>query len=258
MAKLTPEYVIASLVQRGVPLHVAQGVVMNFQDESGLNTGIQEKAPLSGRGGFGLAQWTGPRRIALEDYARSQGKSIDDPDVQLDFFMHENQTVEAPAWKQVLSAPTAQEAAVAFVNKWERPASQHAASRTARYMGQGPGEGAGHFGGTGLGTPADVSDSPSESAGGPGTTLGTPAATPVAAADKEKKPWWQKVLGGLGEAGATSFGGPQQAIAPLAPSPGAAVVQSQPMSPVNPQMEELKRQQLAEAMARLNAGKLWG
>ena len=45
MARLNPEYVVAALMQRGVPQHVAQGVVMNFQDESGLNTGIQEASP---------------------------------------------------------------------------------------------------------------------------------------------------------------------------------------------------------------------
>src|SRR4030095_10667783 len=148
------------------------------------------------------AQWTGPRRIALEDYARSQGKPIDDPEVQLDFFMQENQGPEAPAWKAVMSAPTAQDAAVAFVNKWERPASRHAAERTARYTGQGPGEGAGHFGGVGLGAPINTVDSPSE--GGSrfgGTGLGIPAAT-----EKAKQPWWKKMLGDMA-GGATNFGG---------------------------------------------------
>jgi hypothetical protein len=258
MARLTPDYVIASLVQRGVPQHIAQGVVMNFQDESGLNTGIQEKAPLSGRGGFGLAQWTGPRRVALEDFARSQGKRIDDPDVQLDFFMQENQGPEAPAWKAVMSAPTVQDAAVAFVNKWERPTSRHAAERSARYMGQGPGEGdAGRFGGTGLGTPVNMADSPSE--GGArfgGTGLGTPAVA-TADADKKKRPWWKKMLGDVA-AGATNFGGGGAAPAPLAPSPGAAVSQLQPVSPVNPQQQEMQRQMLAQALARLNQGTLWG
>ena len=78
MPRLSPQEVVAGLVKRGVPQHVAEGVVMNFQDESGLNTGIQEKAPTSGRGGFGLAQWTGPRRVALETYAAYQGKPIDE------------------------------------------------------------------------------------------------------------------------------------------------------------------------------------
>ena len=59
------------LVARGMPEHIADGFVMNFKDESGLNPGINEQAPIvpGSRGGFGLAQWTGPRRKALEAYA---------------------------------------------------------------------------------------------------------------------------------------------------------------------------------------------
>ena len=34
------------LISRGLPDHVADGFVMNFQDESGLNPGINEAAPV--------------------------------------------------------------------------------------------------------------------------------------------------------------------------------------------------------------------
>ncbi|RVB05686.1 phage tail tip lysozyme [Mesorhizobium sp. M7A.F.Ca.CA.004.02.1.1] len=131
--RLTQEQVVAGLTKRGVPTHVAQGVAMNFGDESGLETGIQEKAPASGRGGFGLAQWTGPRRVALESFAAAQGKSLDDGNMQLDFFMEENAGAEASAWSKVMAAPTPQAAAVAFVNHWERPRADLAAQRTAKY-----------------------------------------------------------------------------------------------------------------------------
>jgi hypothetical protein len=64
------------------------------------------------------------------------------------------------------------------------------------------------------------------------------------------------MLGDLGN-GASSFGDlKQQPIAPIAPNPAAAVVRGEPMSPVDPQAEERKRQMLAEAMARLNSGRL--
>src|SRR5262245_41324738 len=111
MARLPPGQVVDALVARGVPQHAAQGEVMNFMDESGLNTGIQDLAPTSGRGGYGLAQWTGPRRVALEEYARAQGKPVNDLDVQLNYFMHENLGPEAAAWKAVMASPTAQDAA---------------------------------------------------------------------------------------------------------------------------------------------------
>jgi len=152
--KLTRDQVVASLVARGVPEHVAQGVAMNFQHESGFDTGIQEIAPTSGRGGFGLAQWTGPRRIALEDFAKAQGKRIDDPDVQFDFFMRENAGPERGAWATVMNAPDAQTAAINFVKNWERPATVNLNRRIAQYQGDSPSEGGARFGGEGLGDPA--------------------------------------------------------------------------------------------------------
>lgn len=133
-----PGEILAGLIRRGVPAHVAQGVLMNFRDESGYNTGIQERAPTAGRGGYGLAQWTGPRRVALEQFAKGQGKPADDLDVQLDYFMSENQGPEARAWKQVLAAPNANQAAVSFLNNWERPAAGNAERRAARYAQAGP------------------------------------------------------------------------------------------------------------------------
>jgi len=100
-----------------------------------------------------------------------------------------------------------------------------------------------------------VQHPPTATVGQPGPAkLGTPAATD---ADEEKQPWWKKMLGDMA-GGATNFGEVgKSAAAPLQPSPGAAVNQLQPMSPVNPQQEELKRQMLAQAMARLNQGVLW-
>jgi hypothetical protein len=135
--QLTEEQVVNALVQRGVPVHAAQGVAMNFRDESGLRTDINEGQPISGRGGFGLAQWTGPRRNALESFAASRGTAASDPNTQFDFFMMENQGPERGAWERVVNSATPQEAAVNFVNHWERPAAQHAASRTAKYSGVG-------------------------------------------------------------------------------------------------------------------------
>lgn len=122
-------------MQRGVPLHVAQGVAWNFQDESGLNSGINEVNPRAGRGGFGFAQWTGPRRVNLENYAASRGRPASDPDTQFDFFMQENAGPEASAWARVMNTSTPQEAAAAFVDHWERPAKEHEQARIAKYMG---------------------------------------------------------------------------------------------------------------------------
>lgn len=129
------------LKARGLPEHVANGFIANFKDESNLNPGINEASPVvpGSRGGFGLAQWTGPRRKALEAFAASQGKPVDDLDVQLDFLMTELSGSEAGAGAAIMSAKNAPEAAAAIVNNFLRPAEQHRASREAEYLGMDAG-----------------------------------------------------------------------------------------------------------------------
>ena len=135
----TPEGIKAGLVARGMPEHIAEGFVMNFQDESGLNPGINETSPLvpGSRGGFGLAQWTGPRRKALEAFAAEKGMPVSDPGVQMDFLMTELQGPEAGAWAKISGAQNAGEAGAAIVNDFLRPAEEHRASRAAEYLGGG-------------------------------------------------------------------------------------------------------------------------
>lgn len=125
------------LIDRGMPEHVADAFVMNFRDESGLNPGINEAAPLvpGSRGGFGLSQWTGPRRRNLEAFAQQRGAPVADPDLQLDFLMQELNGPEKAAWQAIQQAPDAPTAAAAIVNKFLRPAEEHRARREAKYLG---------------------------------------------------------------------------------------------------------------------------
>jgi len=51
----------------GLSPEQAAGVVGNLGAESGLRA-VQELRPVRGRGGFGWAQWTGPRRLAFEQW----------------------------------------------------------------------------------------------------------------------------------------------------------------------------------------------
>lgn len=128
------------LVKRGLPEHVAKGFVMNFRDESGLDSNINEKNPLvaGSRGGFGLYQVTGPRRVAYEDFAKEQGKDLGDVDAQLDFLMLELGGTEASASRSIMNTTTAGEAASVIVNKFLRPSTKHGyrQSRSARYLSQ--------------------------------------------------------------------------------------------------------------------------
>ena len=125
------------LERRGMPSHVADAFVMNFKDESNLNPGINEANPIvpGSRGGFGLAQWTGPRRRQLEAFASQQGKPVSDVDVQLDFLMQELQGSERNAAQSIFAAQDSGTAAQAIVNNFLRPAEEHRARRAAQYGG---------------------------------------------------------------------------------------------------------------------------
>lgn len=127
------------LEARGLPSHVADAFVMNFQDESGLNPGINEKNPIvpGSRGGYGLYQLTGPRRVAYEQFAQQRGVEPSNTDAQLDFLMTELQGPEARAAKSILSAPDTATAAQAIVNDFLRPAPEHRAARAAKYANAG-------------------------------------------------------------------------------------------------------------------------
>jgi hypothetical protein len=125
------------LIARGLPEHVADGFIKNFRDESGLRTDINEIAPLvpGSRGGFGLSQWTGPRRRELEAFAAQRGAPVSDLDMQLDFLMHELQGPEARAMQAIMSTQNAPQAADAILRQFLRPAPEHMERRSARYLG---------------------------------------------------------------------------------------------------------------------------
>lgn len=67
------------------PGYVAAGFVGNFVHESGVQSAKQEVRPLvaGSKGGWGIAQWTGPRRSALENFARQQRAYVGNLAVQL-------------------------------------------------------------------------------------------------------------------------------------------------------------------------------
>jgi hypothetical protein len=133
-------YIRQGLINRGLPEHVADAFLLNMQDESGLNPGINEASPTvpGSRGGFGLYQLTGPRRVAYEQYAQQLGVDPSNVDAQLDFMMSELQGPEARAYQSIMAAPDTGSAAAAIVNDFLRPAEEHRARRAAQYTGGAP------------------------------------------------------------------------------------------------------------------------
>lgn len=138
------ERIKAKLVARGMPEHVAEGFVMNFVDESGLVSTIQEKNPLvkGSRGGFGLYQLTGPRRVNYEEFAARQGIDPSDPmqqeDAQLSFLMEELKGEESSSWDIIQSADNSGTAAAYIAKYFLRPAEEHLNTRIAKYTGRHP------------------------------------------------------------------------------------------------------------------------
>lgn len=77
----------------GISREASSGLVSNINYESGI-AGINEKNPLipGSRGGFGWAQWTGPRRVALEDYARQHRLDVASDEANYGFLVEELRT----------------------------------------------------------------------------------------------------------------------------------------------------------------------
>jgi hypothetical protein len=128
-----PNQIIAGLIERGMAPHIAQGVAANMMAESRLDTGINEIAPLvpESRGGFGLNQWTGPRRTALEAAAEARGVPVDDLGFQLDYTMEELGGAESRAMQALQGATTAEEAARIYSEQFLRPGIPHMDRRLA-------------------------------------------------------------------------------------------------------------------------------
>lgn len=72
--------------------------------------------------GYGIAQWTyRTRKAALLKYAKEQGKSIGNLDMQLDFLLDELLGSYSSVWYALLNATTVREASDAVLLKYERP-----------------------------------------------------------------------------------------------------------------------------------------
>ena len=122
-----PQNIVQGLISRGMPPAAAIGFTGNFGIESQYNPGINEINPVvaGSRGGFGLSQWTGPRRRDLEAFAQQRGTALDDTDMQLDFLVHELNTTERGARDAIYSAQDPETAARLVSEKFLRPGIPH-------------------------------------------------------------------------------------------------------------------------------------
>ena len=94
----------------------AAGIVGTFGAESG-GQAVNEVNPLvpGSRGGFGFAQWTGPRRVAFEQFAQANNLDPKSTDANIAFFANEFAQPQYDAVRAAVArARTPEEAAQAF------------------------------------------------------------------------------------------------------------------------------------------------
>lgn len=113
----------------------AAGIVGNCDHETGGFKFMQEIKPVvpGSRGGYGICQWTGPRRRAFEAWAAKMGLSLQSYAANYGFLKHElTSTSESRVIPKLKAVSTAEDAASVFSRTFLRPGIPHMASRIAR------------------------------------------------------------------------------------------------------------------------------
>jgi len=115
------------------PQQAAGAVGQLGQESSGFST-LQETNPLisGSRGGFGYAQWTGPRRKQFEAWSQENGLDPTSYEANYGFLKNElMNTPEGAVLDALRKAPDAQSAGRIFTDQFLRPGIPHYDSRDA-------------------------------------------------------------------------------------------------------------------------------
>lgn len=102
----------------------AAGIVGQLGYESEGLQAINERQPVvpGSRGGFGWAQWTGPRRREFESWAGQQGMDINTPEANYGFLVHElKNTPESRVLEKLQGVQDPQQAGRIFTDTFLRP-----------------------------------------------------------------------------------------------------------------------------------------
>ncbi|WP_455296464.1 phage tail tip lysozyme [Brucella pituitosa] len=119
----------------GLTPAAAAGFAGNLSHESGNFRQLQEISPLvkGSRGGFGWAQWTGPRRRQFEAWSKQNGLDPTSRDANYGFLKHElANTPEGGVLKSLQGINDPSQAAQIVSNKFLRPGIPHMNSRIER------------------------------------------------------------------------------------------------------------------------------
>lgn len=119
----------------GLSKDQAAGVVGNLSHESGGFKSLQELNPVvpGSRGGYGYAQWTGPRRKQFESWSKENNLDPSSYEANYGYLKHELQnTPEGSVLEGLHGAQSAGEAAELFSKGFLRPGIPHMDSRVSR------------------------------------------------------------------------------------------------------------------------------
>lgn len=127
----TATRMMKDLIEYGFTTAAAAGIVGNMIIETGNFKYHQELKPLSGRGGIGYIQWTGPRRTYFEKYARDNNLVITSYEANYGYLIKEMEGYNGNMWTRgytlaglkVLTDPA--KAAKYFCDGYERPGIPH-------------------------------------------------------------------------------------------------------------------------------------
>lgn len=116
----------------GMSVPQAAGMVGNLAHESNNFRQLQEAKPLipGSRGGWGFAQWTGPRRRAFEQFASEKGLSPSSYDANYGFLRHElDNTREGRFMTNLMRTNDVGAATTIVQDQFLRPGVPHTDSR---------------------------------------------------------------------------------------------------------------------------------
>ena len=192
------QLVFNKLTGAGLKPNQALGAVWSLAGESGAGLNPNAYNPKDPGGSVGIGQWQGPRRAALEAFAKDRGTAVTDPNTQADFLVDEltNEkaaTYQPGVFKSLQGADTAADATKIWTSQFERPTVDNSAARIKN------------------GTNVASLDSDGNFVLGSATGAAPSTSSAPAVAAAPDKPWWQKAF----DAPTDAQGNPTGAKSPL-------------------------------------------
>ena len=119
--ELAPAWMVRLMTDLSLTAAQAAGILGNLAFESGEFKSLHEIGQPVGKGGYGVAQWTGPRRAQFLDWCKSHEMDWTSDEANYGFLIEELLSTQAKSLAQLRKA-TAVEAAVFTFGYWfERP-----------------------------------------------------------------------------------------------------------------------------------------